>query len=77
MATCDNCGNDYDHMLEVQQDGETYQFDCFECAIQTMAPRCDNCETRIIGHGMSTGNDTFCCASCARAQGYEGFVDRL
>lgn len=77
MQTCDACGNKYEEMLEVKRDGKTYHFDCFECAIQQLAPRCANCKTRVIGHGLSSGTDTFCCAHCARQQGYDQFVDRV
>jgi len=77
MATCDNCGNEYDNMLHVEQAGQSHQFDCFECAIETMAPNCAHCGTRVIGHGLKAGDDIFCCASCARSQGHGGFVDSL
>jgi hypothetical protein len=77
MKTCDACGNKYEEMLEVKRDGKTYHFDCFECAIQQLAPRCANCSTRVIGHGLSSGTETFCCAHCARQKGYDQFVDRV
>ncbi len=76
MATCETCGNNYDDMLEITRGGETHQFDCFECAIQALAPTCANCGTRIIGHGLTDGHDDFCCAHCARQMGHDEFVDR-
>lgn len=66
MATCSNCGNEYDHTFKVEVDGAAYQFDCFECAIQLLAPTCHHCHTRIIGHGVQDDDMVFCCAHCAR-----------
>ena len=77
MAECDVCGNDYDKSFEVLIDGERHVFDCFECAIHALAPTCDNCGVRIIGHGVETNEAMFCCANCAHQWGVEGFTDRL
>ena len=52
MPRCDQCGNDYDKTFEVTMGGETMVFDCFECAISALAPICDHCGARIIGHGV-------------------------
>ena len=52
MARCDQCGNDYDKPMTVERGGQTHTFDSFECAIQMMAPTCDACGARIIGHGV-------------------------
>lgn len=52
MALCDVCGNDYDKPLEIRHKGRTGTFDCFECAIHAMAPTCEHCGCRIIGHGV-------------------------
>jgi hypothetical protein len=46
--------------------GETYTFDSFECAVQKLAPTCENCGCRIIGHGAEVTGRFFCCAHCAR-----------
>ena len=77
MATCDTCGNEFDEMLHIEHNGESYQFDCFECAIAEMAPQCASCGTAVIGHGLGTGSQVFCCAHCAREAGVDGFVDRV
>lgn len=77
MAECETCGNDYDKAFEVIMQGERHVFDCFECAIHALAPTCDNCGVRIIGHGVETDAATFCSASCAHQWGVEGFTDRL
>jgi len=52
MATCEQCGNDYDKSFAVTMGGRTMIFDSFECAIQALAPTCPNCGNRIIGHGV-------------------------
>ena len=76
MAKCDVCGNEYDKAFTVQRGGESGTFDSFECAIHAMAPQCDHCGCRIIGHGVEAGGKIFCCANCAREAGQEGVADR-
>jgi hypothetical protein len=71
MGMCDSCGNDYEKSFEVTVDGKSYTFDCFECAIEALAPSCAHCETRIIGHGIEIEEQIFCCHHCARAMGAE------
>lgn len=76
MAVCHKCGNDYDKAFEINFGGRSYAFDCFECAISTLAPICAHCETRIIGHGVEAGGGTFCCAHCAAQKGETRLRDR-
>ena len=76
MATCAHCGNEYDKAFEVTKGGETKSFDSFECAIAVMAPTCEHCQVRIIGHGVEGGGRVFCCAHCATQAGVEGVSDR-
>lgn len=76
MATCDQCGNDYDKSFTVELGGKTSTFDSFECAIQALAPRCGHCECRIIGHGVEEGGAIYCCAHCASRMGATGVQDR-
>jgi hypothetical protein len=66
---CEVCGNDYDMPMAIYLRGKTGIFDCFECAIHAMAPRCSNCGCAVIGHGVEAGGRIFCCASCAHAVG--------
>jgi hypothetical protein len=77
MAKCDVCGNDYDKSFEVRMAGATYTFDSFECAIHKLAPECDHCGCKIIGHGMETEGRMFCCAMCAEHEGVPEMVDRV
>lgn len=76
MATCEVCGNEYDKALEVTRDGKSHVFDSFECAIHALAPTCDHCGCRIVGHGVESNGSMFCCAHCASAEGVEGVADR-
>lgn len=76
MATCDFCGNEYDKTFDVTRGGEKKTFDSFECAIQVMAPECEQCGVRIIGHGLESNGSFYCCDHCARKAGVEGLNDR-
>ena len=76
MARCEVCGNDYDKPIEVTVAGEGHVFDSFECAIHALAPQCDHCGCRIIGHGVESDGSFFCCANCARLAGETGLKDR-
>ncbi|MBB6171653.1 phage terminase large subunit GpA-like protein [Nocardiopsis mwathae] len=67
MAICATCGNDYWMAFDITTvSGDKYTFDSFECAIQKLAPTCEHCEARIIGHGAEVEGRFFCCAHCAR-----------
>jgi len=66
MAVCEVCGNDYDKAFEVVAGGQRYVFDSFECAIHLMAPICEHCGCRVIGHGIEVRGTWYCCAHCAR-----------
>ena len=74
MAQCEVCGNDYDKSFEVRRGGETHVFDSFECAIHALAPSCEHCGCRVIGHGVEQDGRIFCCAHCAGHA--EGLKDR-
>lgn len=65
MSRCATCGADYDRAFTVTQDGESWTFDSFECAIQKLAPTCAACGCRIIGHGVGAGGAVYCCDHCA------------
>jgi hypothetical protein len=75
MARCEVCGNDYDKAFQVVN-GTTHTFDSFECAIQALAPTCEHCGCRVIGHGVEAHGRFFCCAHCASAAGEPGLRDR-
>jgi hypothetical protein len=66
MARCEVCGNDYDKAFEIVAAGFHHTFDSFECAIHAMAPICEHCTCKVIGHGVEVGGKFFCCANCAR-----------
>ena len=76
MATCEVCGNDYDKAFQVTVAGATHTFDSFECAIHALAPTCEHCGCRIIGHGVEADGRMFCCANCAKQAGIQQVADR-
>ena len=77
MATCEVCGNDYDKSFEVVAAGERHVFDSLECAIHRMAPECEHCGCRVIGHGHEVEGRFYCCAHCAReAESADAVADR-
>jgi hypothetical protein len=76
MATCEVCDNNYDKTFTVTMAGRTHTFDSFECAIQALAPACEHCGCRVIGHGVEHDGTVFCCASCAEHAGVAGLKDR-
>jgi len=49
--------------------GNTYTFDSFECAIQSLAVVCAHCHCKIIGHGVEEKGVIYCCAHCAKESG--------
>jgi hypothetical protein len=76
MAQCEVCGNEYDKAIEVTAAGSAHTFDCFECAIHSLAPVCEHCGVKVIGHGVEAGGSFFCCAHCAAQEGAEDVGDR-
>jgi hypothetical protein len=56
-------------MLEIRYQGRVGNFDSFECAIHALAPTCEHCGCRVIGHGVELGERIFCCANCAQMVG--------
>ncbi len=79
MARCEVCGNDYDKSFTVtfeSDPGATHTFDSFECAIHALAPVCEHCGCKIIGHGHEAGGHFYCCAHCAQHAGATELSDR-
>lgn len=74
---CEVCGNEYDKCFEVRLNGEVHVFDCFECAIHALAPKCARCGCQIIGHGVEANGVFFCCNHCARENGVFDMKDRV
>lgn len=68
MAVCETCGNDYHSTFEVVLEGASHTFDSFECAAHALAPTCEHCGCRILGHGVEDeANRIYCCGHCAEA----------
>ena len=77
MARCDVCGNDYDKAFQIIANGQTRTFDSFECAIHAVAPVCDHCGCKIVGHGIEANGAIYCCAHCAKHAGVTAARDRV
>lgn len=77
QGVCEVCGNQYDKMMVISIEGSERTFDCFECAVHALAPKCSHCGVRILGHGLEEAGQFYCCASCARVSGQNHFVDRI
>ena len=77
MEPCTVCGNVYDKAFEVHMAGKRFVFDAFECAIHLLAPVCDHCGCRVVGHGMEADGVIFCCAHCAGEVGQHQLKDRV
>jgi phage terminase large subunit GpA-like protein len=75
MARCEVCGHDYQMAFEVHAQGDVHVFDSFECAIHRMAPICEHCGCRIVGHGVEAEGHFYCCAHCAREKGVTTVAD--
>jgi len=76
MPNCESCGNDYDKSFQIVMAGKTHTFDSFECAIHVLAPTCNHCRCKIIGHGVEDRGQMFCCVHCAEEAGVMGLKDR-
>src|SRR5262245_66571509 len=72
MAKCETCGNEYDKAFKVVMNGSTHVFESFECAIHELAPVCDNCGCRVVGHGVGKQDAICCCGRCAQRVGTGG-----
>lgn len=77
MSRCEVCGNEYDKAFQIiAPGGQSHAFDSFECAIHALAPACQHCGCKVIGHGVESNGNLFCCANCARMAGVPGVEDR-
>ena len=76
MPVCEHCGNDHDKAFQITRDGQSHTFDSFECAIQRLAPVCEHCQVRIVGHGLEADGRMFCCNHCASKAGVGSLRDR-
>ena len=76
MARCETCGNEYDKAFKVTMNGSTHTFDSFECAIHALAPVCEHCGCRVVGHGVEKEDAIYCCVHCAKHEGIKELRDR-
>lgn len=76
-SKCFRCDNEYDKCFQIIKNNQTYVYDCFECAISHLAPKCERCDCPIIGHGLEDSGRFFCCAHCAKLSNSQGLKDRI
>jgi hypothetical protein len=69
------CGNDYELTFEVITAGQRHVFDSFVSAIHKLAPICDHCGCKIIGHSIEANGTFYCCAHWARKAGVTQAAD--
>lgn len=74
MGICEVCGNNYDRTFTVTINDEEHVFDSLECAIQMLAPTCNHCGCRVIGHGVEANGDIYCCHHCQTMGKHEGMI---
>ena len=77
MAKCEVCGNDYDKAFEITSAGARHTFDSFECAIHALAPSCEHCHCKVVGHGVEVAGRIYCCAHCAKTMTSADVKDRV
>ena len=68
MSKSETCSNQNSPFFEVvvTKDGVTRTFDSFDCAIEAMAPPCENCGCLITGSNSVEVDTEFCCSACQR-----------
>jgi hypothetical protein len=76
MAQCEVCGHEDDKTFQLIYQGQSHTFDCFECAILAVAPKCKHCGCRIIGHAVEGDGQYFYCAHCASQEAHPDPSDR-
>lgn len=69
MGSCDVCGGQEGRLFTVTMGSQTGTFDSFECAIHLMAPSCEHCGCRILGHPIENDSGIYCSLHCAREAG--------
>lgn len=77
MDICEACGNHYENPMVIRIKGTEHLFDCFECAIHALAPKCANCGVRVLGHGVEVNDTVYCSAHCGRMGGERNFCDHV
>lgn len=65
MQRCEQCGMESRWTFAISMDGTTHTFDSFECALFAMAPACNHCGCRILGHPALVDDELYCCTHCA------------
>lgn len=73
-ARCVNCGFNIEKDYILFINGTEYTFDSFECAVNFVAPRCANCNSIIMGHGIKYSDEIFCSQICSKDENHSPVV---
>ena len=76
MKMCEVCDGQVQNNLQIIIGEKSHHFDCFECAIQVLAPKCNRCGCRILGRGHSRQGKFFCDSHCAWYSNPHSVTDR-
>ena len=71
---CMNCGLNIEKDYILYINGTEFTFDSFECAINFVAPRCNHCNSIIIGRGIKHLDEIFCSFDCSKEKIYSPIV---
>lgn len=66
-SRCINCGVNIEKDYILFINGAEFTFDSFECAINFVAPRCAHCNTVVLGRGILSEGETYCCGHCSHS----------
>ena len=67
MRSCRKCGQPAQVPVSIRTgDGPSYTFDCFDCAIEMVAPRCPECRRAYLGRPVTSGEHRFCSTACSQ-----------
>lgn len=65
MNKCEVCDGVYENNFTIIIGEKNHEFDCLECAIKVLAPRCSRCGSQILGHIHTKQKKVYCGSLCA------------
>lgn len=77
MSLCEFCGNHAQETFQITIHDRIHEFDCFQCAIQALAPTCSSCSCRILGQGVRDGGLFYCGPHCLKMAGQRLYTEEF
>lgn len=69
IRLCDHCGCECIFELEVRLAGQVFHFDCFDCAIDRLAPVCQRCGRKFTEPALQgDAGELYCSLACRKMQ---------